>query len=705
MVIHTTGGRSRRAASWLLGTLVTLLAIFVALPVTADDKEPTSKEEKASAEKAVPAKTEADPQLQAPAFTEADRSNFGGFRIYGDLLLQYQTVSVDGNEHRYEKDFGFENGLYVGTSKLTFVPAGDDPAGWFDRLELYADGLGFDNNKKQRYRTWGVSANKAGKYRFRVNSRAHNYYWAWDGYGGEFDLYRNFTDVDLSVNATENVEVLARWRHWNTGGDQMTAFDYSRDEFEFPTTLDQTGNTFGFGLRWRIGQTTLFANQDFRSFNAKYRIVDTDNQGLNPAGAYIASIEQSEVREFDAPVTTGGFITNFADRKFRLEGDILWSKQELTGDYSLYWTGRNFAGQPYVDDTSNIGSANRDLLHYNVRLTWRPATSWSLTAQYRHRGYEQDGVAAQQSGVNPLPLWGYAHDIKLDQFVLGAEFAPVRAFSVFGEFGAGKRKQAINHEYRGQEEELDNIHSDHGLDDTDMLSYRFGVRFRAGRPFDLEASYERNDIDNPFTRFAPTAMDAFKAKARYRIGNKWAISGIYTYSKNGNDTLERTTGVSAESSIELNNLGINVNYMGGEGRFVYAGYQMVNNDIDMPIIFWNPTPRVRIDGDAVYAGKNNVWTLAGEYLFSQDFALSAYGNLNYVDSDTSQSGTPAIIWGGEAAFPIVYHDIRIGLRYVLDMGLILDAQGRFMKYEDKSVLYADNTYDASMFVFGVGYRF
>ena len=52
-----------------------------------------------------------------------------------------------------------------------------------------------------------------------------------------------------------------------------------------------------------------------------------------------------------------------------------------------------------------------------------------------------------------------------------------------------------------------------------------------------------------------------------------------------------------------------------------------------------------------------------------------------------------------------YYDARLGLRYVLSMGLILDAQGRWMEYEDTSSLFSDNSYDATMFTFGLGYRF
>jgi hypothetical protein len=657
------------------GLLVALLALpGIALGVDEDPKGTEGAEAKAAAAAEAP-------QMQADPYAAPERSSFGSFRMYGDVMFNLQTVDQNGNSSRFRKDFGFQDGVYLGSSKLTFVPDGDEPVGWFDTLELYGDGLGLDSNKKNRYRQWGLSAKKTDKYRFSVRSRSHNYFWTWDGYPGEFDLDRNFTDVDLSVNATSNLVFTANYRRWSTSGDQLSRFNYNRQSSDFPTAVDQSGNNFGLGVRWRVGQTTIFLNQDFRDFKSDYDLRDTANGS-------IASIAQSELREMKAPVTSGGFRTNLADRKVRIEADFLYSKQSLDSVYGRTWEGAPSGS----DDTASRGEAERTLKHGNARVLWRPSTKWAFTAQYRRRGWDQGGFRSLVDDGRDNEA-GFDYDIQLDQFAIGAEYAPLRALSVFGEYGTGKRKQSLA---------LTGDTSD--FDDTEQSAYKFGTRIRAGRVFDIEASYERNDIDNPFTRVAAADVDGYKVKARYRPNFRWVISGIYSATESESDPLLATDGTTSEASSQFRNLGVNISYMGGPGRTIYAGFSYLNNEINTPIIIWNPVPRFEVDGAALYDGKNTVWTLGGEYLLSQAVPVSLYGSLNYVDSDTTEIRSPELIWQ-PVDFPVEYYDARFGLRYVLPMGLILDAQGRWMEYTDTSELFAANSYDATMFVFGLGYRF
>lgn len=650
-----------------------LLAVVLLLPATtlAASEEPAAAEGSGTTG-----------QLLPDFQTAADRSSFGGFRIYGDVLFNVQSVDVDGNDTRFRKDFGLNDGVYLGSSKLTFVPDGDEPVGWFDTLEIHGDGLGFDSDKQNRYRQWGVTAKKAGKYRFDLRSRAHNYFWAWDGYPGEFDLDRAFTDIDLSVNATENLVVQARYRRWTNSGDQLSQFNYGGQKSEFPTQVDQSGNTFGLGLRYRFGDTTVFLNQDFRDFKSDYDLRDVGNGAL-------ASINQSEVRDFSAPVTSGGFRTNLADRRVQIDGDLLYSKQTLDSNYDRVWE----TSTGGTDDTTSVGEAERELLHANARVLWQPSTAWSLSARYARRGWDQQGFRnLDDDGRQDRN--GLDYEVTLDRFLVGVEFAPVRTVSVFGEFGSVKREQRFT-----------------GLNDTDAndtqtdtTAYKFGARFRAGRLVDLEGSYERNDIDNPFARISASDTRGYKLKLRVRPSWHWTLSGTYTEWKAESDPLLATDGTSDLATSEFRNLGFNLAYTGGAGRMLYVGYAYLDNEINTPVIIWNPIPRFEVDAQALYEGKNTVWTFGGEYLLAESFPATLYANLNYVDSDTTEVRAPELIWT-PVDFPVVYYDIRGGVRYVLPFGLMLDAQGRWMQYEDTSSLFSSNTYEASMFTFGVGYRF
>jgi hypothetical protein len=660
--------------------LAVLLAVLIAVPagVAAANEEGAASEEGAGA----PASEGGAGQMQADPQAASERSSFGGFRIYGDVLFNIQSVSVDGNDNRFRKDFGLYDGVYLGTSKLTFVPDGDEPAGWFDTIELYGDGIGFDSDKQNRYRQWGLTAKKADSYRFNLRSRAHNYFWVWDGYPGEFDLDRAFTDMDLSVNATDKLTVTARYRRWTNSGDQLSRFNYSGNQGDFPTVVDQSGNAFGVGLRYQFGSTTVFANQDFRNFKSDYDLRNTGD------GSF-ASIAQSEVRDFSAPVTTGGFRTNLADRKVQVEGDILYSKQSLDSDYD-----RRFeTGSGSSDLTTAVGSIDRKLMHANARVYWRPSSQWIFSARYARRSWDQTGDRTLiDDGRNNLN--GLDYEVTLDRFLVGAEFAPARAFSVFGQFGSAKREQSFR--------TLGNIEDESS---TDTTAYKFGARVRLlGRLLDLEGSYERNDIDNPFTRVSPADTEGYKAKLRLRPNWHWLISGTFNDWTAESDPVLTTDGSSELPTSKFRNYAVNVSYTGGAGRMIYAGYSYLDNEINTPVIIWNPIPRFEVDAAVLYEGKNSVWTFGGEYLLAESFPLTLYANMNYVDSDTTEVRSPDLIWT-PVDFPVVYYDIRGGARYVLPFGLLLDVQGRWMQYEDTSSLFSSNTYDASMLVVGVGYRF
>jgi len=503
----------------------------------------------------------------------------------------------------------------------------------------------------------------------------------WDGYPGEFDLDRAFTDFDLSVKATSDLTVTARYRRWTTSGDQLTSFNYS-GRGQFPTTVDQRGNAFGVGLQWRIGSTTLFLNQDFRSFESDYVLRDGDNDAL-------AALAQSENRDMSAPVSSVGFRTRLADNKVQVEGDFLYSKQSLDSNYSRNWE----TGSGGTDSTASAGEAERKLVHGNARVFWRPGDQLAFSARYRRRGWEQRGFRNLVDDGR-ASLGGLDYDITLDQFLLGAEFAPVRALSVFAEYGTGTREQVFT--------DLDG--DGDPIDDTGFTAYKFGTRIRAGRIFDVEASYARNDIDSPFARVSASDIEGYKVKARLRPSWRWVVSGTYSRSESESDPLLALDGSTNLATSKFQNIGLNVAYMGGAGRSIYAGYAYLDNEINTPIIIWNPVPRFELDTAALYDGQNAVFTFGGEYLLSETFPLTVYGNANYVDSDTTEVRAPELIWT-PVDFPVVYYDIRAGARYVLPMGLMLDVQGRWMQYEDTSELFSTNTYDASMFTVGVGYRF
>jgi len=646
--------------------IVPALVIFAVLAVPADvlaegveqEKSVATAEEEyegknSTGKKAGEAVEERAVQLSADPLVAEDRSTFGGFRIWGDLQVAYRSVDLNGSEARFTKDYGLESGVRILDSKITLVPAGTDPASWFDRIELFADGLGGD-----KYESWGVRANKTNRYRFNFRTREVDYFWQVTGDPHSWDLTRRNSDADLTVNLTDKLELTGTYRGFHQDDGNRTPGEVQGGESREP--LDQTGSTWGGGLRWRSGTTLLFISQDFHKF--------TDNgsstirglrTGVGDSESSLTYLEQREVREIKAPTTRGGFQTRLSDGRIWLSGDILSSNQELTFQ------------PPDAGSSSVSGEVDRKILHGNLRALWKQGDRFSLSGEYRRRSWDQLGEL--DSG----------YKVTVDQFVFGAEWAVVDSAALFGEVGTGTRKQSFD--------TTDPVDID---SKTDAMSYKIGGRFRSGRAFDAEASYARGDIDNPFTRVAPGTANTVNVKLRARPGTDWQISGTYRLWDTENDTGDPRLESNEPVQLRTENWGLNVSYGGaGErGRWAYAGYTRLKYDSNVPIRFVAGSFGNFQEATAEYVSTDDIWSVGAEYRVSASTPLALYGHLNYVSS----AGT----------VPLTYYDTWIGARYILEMGMFLDVQARFVEYLDDTELPSNvDDYTGTILTLALGYRF
>ena len=366
--------------------------------------------------------------LQISGLQVEDRSVFGGFRAYGDILVSYQTSSVDGSEDRFRKDFGLNDGVRIKNSSVTFVPHGDDAAGWFDRIQIYGDNIGGDD----KYQTWGVRASKAGRYSLNVRDRRLNWFWNVTGEPHSWAPTRHMTDADLSVNLTRDLVIKGHFNRFSQSGSGVTTRDFSREEFFLDEPYDQVGTNWGIGLRWRLGRTVIFADQSFRKFNNDLALdFEGFDDGSAPGGTTLETLNQLELREMTAPVTRAGINTSVADGRVRISGDILYSKQDMDFGFDRRWTGTNSSGNSTTVNQASSGGADREILHGNVRVGWSASARVNVYAQYRRRGWDQDGGNEFANGGLRFDTLS-TYKVTLDQIFGGAEWAVTRGVSLFG---------------------------------------------------------------------------------------------------------------------------------------------------------------------------------------------------------------------------------------------------------------------------------
>lgn len=666
--------RSWAGRSWLF-----LIALLVAAPLLfAPEAHAVANEEE----------DEEGQDEQSTIDTSGTLSS--GFRFDGEVLVGYRLVDQDGFTPKFREDIDLEEGGRLLHGVITLLPAGDEPVGWFDRIRVRGAGLGGDP-----YETWGLEARKTGSYRLDVRGRSADYFNQFSGNLHSWDTSRSHTDVDLSINATDNLEVWGKFRRFEQTGTRITTRDISRNVFQLEEPLDQAANTWGVGARGRFGSTTIWLEQSFRNFDDNGGIGSRGlNTGLGSDEAFLTFLEQREVRSMDAPTSRGGFSTRFGDGAFRLSGDFLYSNQELDFSFSRLWEGGDFAQRPIESEHTVSGGVERDIRHGTLEALWRASDQLTFSVRYRRRGWEQDGDNSvrivdellQQGDVTTTTRQGVStYDVTLDQVTVGGEITPSASLSLFAEVGVANREQ----NFLADGNEIDS--------ETDETTYKLGARVRPSRAFDVTASYERGDVDDPFVRVAPTESNALKVKARFRPSGPWQIAGNLTFRDRFNEI--------SRVQLQTVNFGGSVTYRGGAGRWLMLGYSRLDFDGSVPIVY---RPFFAGSASAVADSQilSNVLTLAGEYRAGET-PLTLFGRATHVTSD----GQLPVV-GFTDAFrlsnfrEIEFTDWTLGLRYLFGDGLYAQASGRYVDYEETTDLFSDrDDYDAALFTVGFGLRF
>lgn len=614
-----------------------------------------------------------------------------GFRLDGDLLFGYRIVDSDGRFAKYREDIDIDDGFRLLQGKMTFVPGGDEPAGWFDRIEIEGNGLFGDP-----YERWGLEVRKAGSYRLQVRNRSADYFNDLTGVHHAWDLTRTNTDVDLSVTPMENLEIWGSASRFRQSGVLDTVRDISRDEFEFhDVPLDQTGASWSFGARYRLDRTVFWADQEFRSFDDNGGFGSRGlNQGFAPDESFLTFFEQREVRSVRAPVSRAGVSTALLDSRLRLSGNFLISDQDMGFSFSRYWEGANFQERPVTVSQDAVGDLTREVRHGNLEALYRATDRVSVSLDYRRRSWEQDAESFNnllevfEDGGRTISPEEFApsYDVTLDQVTVGAEIAPTDSLSVFAEIGLTNKDQEFD------------IVEDEETIETDTVAYKFGARVRPTRALDMEASYERGDIDDPFTRISPTESNALKVKARVRPGGGWQLSGTLTYRDRTNDV----------TSVDLQTLnwGVNATYNVTAERWLMVSYARMDYESTVPIVF-RPFFGGSATGIADNTIDNDIITAVGEYRFGDEGPLTLLGRVAYVDSSSvlpTLGFTSAV--RASPDHDLRYADWSLGLRVDLVENLFGQVSGRFVDYQEDTSLETDvDDYDARIVTIGFGVRF
>jgi hypothetical protein len=689
-------------ATWVLALIlaVGLPATTWATPQAAADNgsvaDAGESGQPATAEPGSPAASKKEDSAAGTAQAFAGPSGFGqllgSMRVDGDVQVGYRFVSVNGSENKYREQYDIQEGVRILSTRVVVSPDQRGPGSAFDRITLSANGLGGDP-----YESWRIGAEKNGRYNANVRYRSVDYFFEDLGDPHAWDSHRNYLDADLRVNLASNVLAYATFSGYNRGGERTTTRDFDRDEFHFEEPLDQEATDYGFGIRWNLKGTDLFFNQSFVNFRDNSGFTSTANAGGSTA-TYIDMLANSEVRAMDAPISTGGFHSVVMDR-VELFGDVIYSDQQTSSAFVQLIDGVDRSGNNASTTWSNQGMVQRQVFHANFDARILLTRQFIVTAKYRHRDWDQDGNSIGQditvqtddgTGSASSGMGLSSYQVLGNQILVGAEFIPSRAMSIFGEVGYSSYEKSFDKSTvgafpRGSDTAV-------GVTTT-TVPFRIGGYFRPDQRIDVKATFSRSDADDPLTQIFPTVADGFKLRARFRPMMGWTVASDFTY----RDAASSVSAYQFDGKTFAASLSHAVSARGHAS----VGYTYLSSDSSIPFTY---VADDRTIGETVssYDAQTNVFTVGGRYEVSTTVPAELYGNLSWVDNN----GT----------MPIGRWDVLFGGRYTFPRGIFIDAQFRFMDYQqaffhEQGMILAPpepstvNDFDAKVFTIGLGFSF
>jgi len=681
--------------------------LLVATPALAWGQQATTSAGDASAASAMTPATDdpVDGAEEAPAKTEDEPSTptgtalpilqepampgqvWGSVRSQGQIAIGVRAVSQNGSTTRYDKDIDLDSGVRILDTHWVLSPANRAVDTWYDRMVFDVNGAYGDP-----YENYHAQVYKMGRYRFDARTRKADYKYAVTGDPAVWDTTRWFTDVSTSFNATQALELYAGFNHIAESGDAMREMDISRNEFEVDMPIDSRTQSWQVGARYSRSGQSFYVQQEHYNFKNNVPRNTENNPGLSPDEAEVDFLSEQQVQGIDAPTTKGGFSSNLLNNRVQLDGDVMYSKQRLAFAWDSYWEGLNFQRLPVTNVEGALGSGDREVLHGNFFAGFAVNRAASVTARYRYRSWDQNVfnqlTAATRfigSGDSTLTQERYFTDYTItdNQFLVGAK-GNFGAGSVYGEVGFDSRDQAFDNDAYGEEA------------DTQTVAFRLGGTLRPNRMVDVKASYDYGDIDDPFTQISPTRVNVFRVRVNSRPRNGVIAGGSYTYRK-----VENTI---TDYDFKLQGFGVHATYTMDTRGFFSASYTRQDVDRSIPVTFWigfaSPTLSTALQDLGT-----NVFTAAADVTVSDNVPFAIYGSASVVSSNSDEFGFTTPSTPG-AVVALNFYDLIVGVRYTFVRGFFLDAQGRFINYEDDNVFVQGlDNYDAGIFTLAVGFRF
>lgn len=447
--------------------------------------------------------------------------------ITGSVSFGARSVDVDGASSKFREDVNLDDGVRLFDVALSYAP-GAGESGVVDRVELDAHNLGGDP-----FETIHLGVRKYGAYKLELDRRRSDYFYqdvilpralasvngstAGDFHEFDFERVRDSASLDIDVSPATRLNFdLDRYTRL---GKSTTTLDLQRDEFELDRPIDESLDSYKVGVQHKLDNVTFIFEHDGRAFdNAIDAFLPGASVGENtadPAELQFFMLDQS----YDYR-SRGNLLRLVARPTDRLDLQAAWRDEdlELQMNASESSTGNDFAGNPFTTDLSGAGSVDRAIGLETLDLGYAVGERLRVIGGVRRLTLEQTGtlIFDGQPGAG-------AWDIETTGLEAGIEVAA--AERVFVSVGLSNESRDV-------------IRSDLSTSDageTERDGFFARLTFNVTDGFEITASAEDNDIDDPHTLGSPTSSRRYRIHARRFWDSGYSLTASVRRDERAND--------------------------------------------------------------------------------------------------------------------------------------------------------------------------
>ncbi len=592
-------------------------------------------------------------------------NNNGEF--YGNFMLGYRTVDVNGAMSKFKEDINLEKGPRLLNFNLHYAPEGKLKS-FFDRLDLSIYNFGGDP-----FETFALDVEKYGKYQFRFDHKKSAYFYSDILQAGDdhtFDFDRIADSGKLKVWLGSNAHAYVDFNRYTKKGISTTTYDIGRVEFEFEKPVDEksTDLTLGFDLSGKGFSIALEDRiQDYKNANSLFLpgYADGGEFAGYPSALYYFTLSQPY--DMKGSIYSGRF-SAAPLKNLQIRGNFQVTNQDTKISYSEEAAGIDYLGDNFMYAHDGQGQFSRDIHVYDLDVSYILTNRLAFIGAARYNDFKQEGslIIDQENTTMDLKY-------EIGGLEGGIQWQPYASLN----FTVGARFERRNIIGKTDIEEENGV--------TKRVGFFGNLKWNLFKSFHLTADYQLGTYKNPFTLMSPSDYQRFRTTLKYQAKNFYAMgSYLRSVTKNEDDDTNVTLFEATSNQVNLRT-GIHFKKIKGG-----LGYSLIDVKREADRTIYYPPSWSGASGsflwEILYEGKSSLFDAS--LYFEPMNALGVGGYFNY--------------YRNKGSWELSRASLKAFLRYTYCSGLTGELAYRLVDFKEKR--YGYNDYKANIFEISFGYK-